>query len=839
MDRDVGEAVYRHLRTRPGEPMTASEVAEAVGCVRRTAHKHLSRLAEGSSVETKKVGARARVWWLSEDVFDRITDAVFGLDSAWELTYLNEQAERLLGRTEAELVGRNIWEAFPEAVGSVFHDEYHRAMAHQEPVSFEEYYPPLDAVFAVKAYPSQTGLSVYFHDVTERVHRERELRGRIRQQQVISDLGQQALATGDVDRFIDHVCETVRDTLDATCCKVLELDPEGERLDLRAGVGWDQGVVGSATVPANTNSQAGYTLQRREPVRVEQLSTETRFSGPDLLTDHGVESGVSVIIGSVDDPWGIIGVHDTAVREFTEQDADFVRSVATLVASAVDRRERERELERYETIFETLSDGVYAVDPAGEFTLVNEAYVEMTGVPRSELLGSHVSRLVDERVQAAAKELETALVSGAREQATLEAELADGDGETFPAEATFSVLETADGYERIGVVRDITERKQYEAALQDQRDRLERLNRLALGVFDALRGIIRAETREGIEQAVCERLVAGELYDEAAVGPRDWSSEAVTTGTGRAWSTEGWREGVPPLVERVTDGTDEVATDEGTVAVALTYDDRAFGALVLRADRPNGVTEYEHALLTELGSAVGLAISAVERKDVLVNDSVARLDFDSTVLAEPFTAVAGADASFEYIVDRIVPVGDGSYVVHCSVDGIASSEFVAAAEAFETVDDAEVVDRGEVGCRVKLLTTDESVVTQFRRFDGRVRSFSVDDGVLSLAVDVPLANVRDAVETVTETYPDLDLRAQRTTHRDERTTAEFRSLVDDSLTERQRAALELAYFGGYFEWPRTTDGGALSKTMDISPPTFHKHLRVAERRVLDALYRGQ
>lgn len=742
---DVGETVARALERHAGEPMTASEVATAVGCVRRTAHKHLTRLADDGDVETKKVGSRARVWWCSAP-------------------------------TEAA-----------ETHGTV------------------------------------------------RSQRERELRTRVRQQRVVAHLGQRALAATDLDEFMDYVCETVADTLESSYCKVLDLDDDAETLHLRAGVGWDPGTVGTASVPADTNSQAGYTLRQRGPVRVEALSTETRFTGPSLLTDHDVESGISVIVGSLEEPWGILGAHDTAERTFTERDADFVRSVATLLASAVDRHERERELERYETVFETLSDGVYAVDPEGRFTLVNEAYVGMIGRSRTELIGSHVSALVDEDVRAAAKDIEDELAAGTRTRATLEAELQPSDGESFPAEATFSLLETGDGYERIGVVRDVTERVRREEALEEHRDRVERLNRLALSVFDAIRGAMRAETRDGIYRAVCERLVDRGSCEEAAIGPQRWTAEQVTTGTGNPWRPTEWREGVAAQVTEATTTGGRVVTDGAVAVLPLRYDDRTFGALVLRSKRgrfdPN-----ERDLLSELGTAVGLAVSAVERKNVLVNDSVASLEFTSAALAAPFTEELGDDTPFEFVVDRIVPVGDATYATHYSVSGVEPERFAAAIDAFETVERTRVIDTDEGGSRVQVRTTDAALVSKFRRFDSRMRSARVEDGLLSLTVDVPVTNVRETVDAITDTYPDLELQAQRTTTRSTQTPTDVRSMLNERLTERQTTALELACFSGYFDWPRTTQGEELAATMDITPPTFHKHLRIAQRRVFDVLY---
>jgi len=113
-----------------------------------------------------------------EVVYDRITDAVFALDRDWRFTFLNDEAERLLRRSREDLLHKKVWAEFPEAVGSTFQDEYERAIEAQTPVAFEEYYPPLETWFEVRAYPSPSGLSVYFHDITDRVEHRQRLAGR-------------------------------------------------------------------------------------------------------------------------------------------------------------------------------------------------------------------------------------------------------------------------------------------------------------------------------------------------------------------------------------------------------------------------------------------------------------------------------------------------------------------------------------------------------------------------------------------------------------------------------------------------------------------------------------
>lgn len=101
-------------------------------------------------------------------ILESITDAFFTVDRDWHFTYLNQEAERLLQCQRDDLLGKVIWAEFPEAIHSTFYSEYHRAIADNCTVEFEEYFGPLDLWVEVNAYPSEEGLAVYFRDITER-----------------------------------------------------------------------------------------------------------------------------------------------------------------------------------------------------------------------------------------------------------------------------------------------------------------------------------------------------------------------------------------------------------------------------------------------------------------------------------------------------------------------------------------------------------------------------------------------------------------------------------------------------------------------------------------------
>ncbi len=131
------------------------------------------------------------------DILESMTDAFFTLDQNWQFTYLNPQAETLLNRAASELLGKNVWTEFPEAVDSPFYQQYNRAVTEQVAVQFEAYYPPLENWFEVHAYPTPAGLGVYFQNVTERRQIQERLQQRERQLQAILDYSPAAIYLKD------------------------------------------------------------------------------------------------------------------------------------------------------------------------------------------------------------------------------------------------------------------------------------------------------------------------------------------------------------------------------------------------------------------------------------------------------------------------------------------------------------------------------------------------------------------------------------------------------------------------------------------------------------------
>ncbi|MCC6174013.1 MAG: GAF domain-containing protein [Chloroflexi bacterium] len=169
------------------------------------------------------------------------------------------------------------------------------------------------------------------------------LRARAGQQAGVAALGQLALTGQPLDELMEHAVRMVTATLGVEFAKVLELRPDEGILVLRAGAGWPEDAPESTPLETGSNTQAGYTLRTGGPVVVDDLRTETRFTGPSLLHRFGVVSGMSVIIHGRGHTFGVLGAHTTRHRTFTEDDVNFLQATANVLATVVERRRAEEE----------------------------------------------------------------------------------------------------------------------------------------------------------------------------------------------------------------------------------------------------------------------------------------------------------------------------------------------------------------------------------------------------------------------------------------------------------------------------------------------------------------
>ncbi len=209
--------------------------------------------------------------------------------------------------------------------------------------------------------------------VKEREQAEQRLLNRALQQTAVAALGQFALVSGEFSSLLNQAVTLVAQTLDVEYCRVLELLPGGHAMLMRAGVGWQKDIVGIATVSAEKTSQAGYTLNSGEPVVIEDLKSEGRFKGESILEQHQIASGVSVAIITRERPFGILGVYSEQKRIFTNDDIQFLLSVANALAVAVERRRADAELQKLADFAKLNPNPAMELSAEAQITYSNDA----------------------------------------------------------------------------------------------------------------------------------------------------------------------------------------------------------------------------------------------------------------------------------------------------------------------------------------------------------------------------------------------------------------------------------------------------------------------------------
>ena len=174
---------------------------------------------------------------------------------------------------------------------------------------------------------------------------QRGLNLRIRQQEILAELGVSALRGTAFEALLDETVRLVAEGLEAELAKVLEYIPAEKRLLMRAGVGWDAGLVGTATIGADLESPAGFALSTGKPVISNHLENEERFRTPELLAQHGVRRAMNVILEGDGAPYGILEVDSRSEGEFTEHDIAFLQGAANILGMAIERQRHERRLQ--------------------------------------------------------------------------------------------------------------------------------------------------------------------------------------------------------------------------------------------------------------------------------------------------------------------------------------------------------------------------------------------------------------------------------------------------------------------------------------------------------------
>jgi len=527
---------------------------------------------------------------------------------------------------------------------------------------------------------------------------------------------------------------------------------------------------------------------------------------------------------------------------------------------------------------DTLPFNIAVLDREGTILFTNRAWREFAGMggQPGEMVGTNYFAPMDVSTdEDAARVLAglEAVIEGEQDVFTLESPCHSAEEKHWFLMRAAALPDHETGSVVVAHV-DITQWKLAELRAREKRQELEHLMSRIDGLVHAVaEAVLQANTREETERAVCERLAEVDAYTGAWVGRVDLRTEtlvptAVDDGVTLPEDASADLDGSDPAVravrtgERQVDGAngsgdnvddttndgrndsrglasvhDCVLSEGGALAAfPLVYGDTEYGVLVVYADSPNVFDERELAVLQVLAQFASAAINAIEGHRILATDRVIEMEV-SMAADELFFGNIARDLDCTLSYEGTLYEDDGS-VVMLFVAGTADPErVVATAEGADRVESATHVSNGDAGNVFEFTVDSPPVVSALAERGAETTDISVEPTGVRVTLELPAsADPRTVVERLGEQYPSTELLARREHERLEQTKQDLVTDIEESLTARQKLALQKAYLGGFFDWPRDVSGEELAESMDISPSTYHQHLRTAERKVLAALF---
>jgi PAS domain S-box-containing protein len=809
-------------------------------------------LVDGVVASVRDVTAQHHIEQELRESLERVTDAFCALDARWRFTYVNDRALEQFGLERTDLLERGVLDVFPEMEGTPFQRTAAEAAETQEPRTVEAYYEPFDAWIEARIYPSQSGVSVYWRDVTERVERTRELTERTERLQalvehapvvllVVDDDGTVTLSEG---RGLENVGVDADEAVGESFFELLADYPEA-RADARAAL-------------------EGESVHSRRHIGDRVLETWYR-----PIVDDGDVDRVIAVANDVTEraqyQEALNALHEaTSHLSTVDSEAVACEYIADVATDVLD----------LDAVVYSFDDDANELVPAACSSAVESTFGSPSRLGPDD--GTAWEAFVDGDptvhddlrepvVSDAGTEARSALFVPLGEHGLLVAlSTVPGryDGDTVELAQLFATAAEA-ALDRIGRTRRLHDR---ERELERQNRHLERVtdaNEMRLEIEQLL---LMADSRTEIERGVPERLAELEacslawigepdpngdrLRPQSRAGPDRGYLDAVTVTTVDDTAAEpagrAARSGEPVYVENVAESVhdgewrrDALSRNfQSAYAVPLVYDGFLYGVLTIYGTERDAFHEPLRSTLAELGETIAYGIDAVRRKNALPGADRTEVELEVEPDATLCRLADRLDARVSY--QGATTRDDGSLIAFVAVEGDEDALDVdtTAIDGIGSV--SRIVDHGtETLLRLRL--TEPFLGSIVETYGARLREFVADASTARATLDVPDAvEIREVVSDLDRSGPSVSLLARRETTADDPITLRgpARNALLEAFTDRQREVVQTAYHGGFFEWPRAATGEEIADSLDISPPAFHKHVRATERKLFGVLFGG-
>jgi PAS domain S-box-containing protein len=337
------------------------------------------------------------------NTLENMNEGFFTLDSAWQFTFVNAEAAKLWGKRRVELLGRSIWEVAPASVGTIFEEQYKKAVREQVPVSFEAASPLAGAWIEVRAHPSEGGLAVYFHDITERKRAAEKIARLNRLYAVLSKVNEAIIRIHEPEVLYREVCRITVEEGSAKMAWIGLLDPETRRVNPVASHGDEQGYLNGITVIAADVPEGRGPTGRAVFSGAHVISADIE-ADPAMrpwrkkALAHGFRSSSAFPLRSGSTITGALTAYADRSQSFTEEEVSLLAALAEDISFAVDtmandkkRRDAEEWLQQSITeirdLYNNAPCGYHSLDRNGVIIQINDTELSWMGYERSEVVG--------------------------------------------------------------------------------------------------------------------------------------------------------------------------------------------------------------------------------------------------------------------------------------------------------------------------------------------------------------------------------------------------------------------------------------------------------------------
>jgi signal transduction histidine kinase/CheY-like chemotaxis protein len=293
-------------------------------------------------------------------VLGTLTDPFVTFDAGWRFSFVNDVAAEILRQPRERLLGRNVWEEFPDAVGMTSHVELHRAMTERVAVEYETYYEPWGRWFYAKAYPTADGgLAVFFRDISEQKATNEALQDSRRRLEAdlaamtrLQKLSNQLVPADELSSHLDQILTVAAEITGTDKANIQLAEREkGGGLRIIAHRGYGKRFVEHFSC-RGASEICDAAARRMERIIIEDVKHEAALAGSedrDVLLEDGIRALVSTPLVARDGQLlGVLNSHFRFPHRPSDHVLRYVDLLARMTADVIERSIVERTLHEKE-----------------------------------------------------------------------------------------------------------------------------------------------------------------------------------------------------------------------------------------------------------------------------------------------------------------------------------------------------------------------------------------------------------------------------------------------------------------------------------------------------------